>query len=197
MNQIDFDKGNGLVPAIIQDFNTLQVLMTGYMNEEAFQKTINEGKVTFFSRSRKRLWTKGETSGNYLIVKEITADCDGDTLLVKVEPAGPVCHTGAFSCFGDESAKGFVYKLEQIVSQRIDENAENSYTNKLYRKGIHKIAQKVGEEAVELVIEAMNDNIELFRNEAADLLYHLIILLKAKNVKFSEIEEVLQLRHRK
>ncbi|NSW94359.1 MAG: bifunctional phosphoribosyl-AMP cyclohydrolase/phosphoribosyl-ATP diphosphatase HisIE [Bacteroidales bacterium] len=197
MNQIDFKKGDGLVPAIIQDFNTMQVLMTGYMNEDALQKTINEGKVTFFSRSRKRLWTKGETSGNYLIVKEITKDCDGDALLVKVEPAGPVCHTGAHSCFGEESVKGFVYKLEQIVSQRIDENAENSYTNKLYRKGINKMAQKVGEEAVELVIEAMNNNIELFKNEAADLLYHMLILLKAKNVKFSDIEEVLQLRHRK
>lgn len=197
MIQIDFNKGDDMVPVVIQDFNTLQVLMVGYMNEEAWQKTTNEGKVTFFSRSRKRLWTKGETSGNYLIVKEITIDCDGDTLLLKVEPTGPVCHTGNYSCFGKESAKGFVYRLEQIISQRIDDNAENSYTNKLYKKGINKIAQKVGEEAVELVIEAMDENIELFRNESADLLYHLLILLKAKNVKFSDIEEVLRLRHRK
>lgn len=197
MIQIDFNKGDGLVPAVIQDFSTLQVLMLGYMNEEALQKTTNEGRVTFFSRSRKRLWTKGETSGNYLIVKEITTDCDGDTLLIKAEPAGPVCHTGNHSCFGEESAKGFVYRLEQIINQRIDDNAENSYTNKLYRKGINKMAQKVGEEAVELVIEAMDKNIELFRNEAADLLYHLLILLKAKNVRFSDVEEVLRLRHRK
>jgi len=195
--EINFNKGNGLVPVVIQDNNTLQVLMVGYMNEEAFKKTREEGKVTFFSRSKNRLWTKGETSGNYLIVKEITIDCDNDTLLFKVNPAGPVCHTGRKSCFGEETAKGFIYELEQVVSQRIDNNISDSYTNKLFRKGINKVAQKVGEEAVELVIEAKDDNEELFKNEAADLLYHLLILLKTKKVSFSDVEEILQSRHHK
>ena len=196
MDSIDFDKGQGLVPAVIQDSTTLQVLMVGYMNEEAYNKTQKEGKVTFFSRSKNRLWTKGETSGNFLIVNEITADCDNDSLLVKVNPSGPVCHTGNKSCFGEETSKGFLYELEQVVNQRIDENVEDSYTNKVYRKGINKVAQKVGEEAVELVIEAKDDNPELFKNEAADLLYHLLILLKAKKVSFSDIEEILKSRHK-
>jgi phosphoribosyl-ATP pyrophosphohydrolase/phosphoribosyl-AMP cyclohydrolase len=193
---IDFEKGDGLVPAIIQDNNSLQVLMVGYMNEEAYDQTVREGKVTFFSRSKDRLWTKGETSGNFLIVKEITTDCDNDALLIKVDPAGPVCHTGRFSCFGEEVSKGFVYRLENIISERIEGNAEGSYTNKLFKKGINKVAQKVGEEAVELVIEAKDDNIDLFKNEAADLLYHFLILLKTKNVAFEEIEEVLKERHK-
>jgi phosphoribosyl-AMP cyclohydrolase / phosphoribosyl-ATP pyrophosphohydrolase len=193
---IDFNKGNGLVPAIIQDNNTLQVLMLGYMNEEAFKKTRDESKVTFFSRSKKRLWTKGETSGNFLIVKEITIDCDNDTLLIKVNPSGPVCHTGRKSCFGEETGKGFIYELEQIVGQRIDNNVSESYTNKLFRKGINKVAQKVGEEAVELVIESKDDNQELFKNEAADLLYHLLILFKTKGIKFADIEDVLLNRHK-
>ena len=197
MTTLDFEKLNGLIPAVIQDYYTSEVLMLGYMNNKALEKTKAEGKVTFFSRSKNRLWTKGETSGNFLIVKEITEDCDNDTLLVKVDPTGPVCHKGTYSCFAEEPAKGFVYRLEQIISQRIDEDAENSYTNKLYRKGVAKVAQKVGEEAVELVIEAMNDNDDLFRNEAADLLYHILILLKTKNVAFSDIEEVLRLRHKK
>lgn len=196
MIDIDFKKGDGLVPAIIQDSYTLQVLMVGYMNEEAYNKTVSEGKVTFFSRSKNRLWTKGETSGNFLIVKEITIDCDNDSLLVMVDPAGPVCHTGRKSCFGEEASKGFVYQLENIISQRIDGNAEGSYTNKLYKKGINKVAQKVGEEAVELVIEAKDDNIDLFKNEAADLLYHYLILLKARNVAFEDVEEVLKERHK-
>ncbi|HBC78626.1 MAG TPA: bifunctional phosphoribosyl-AMP cyclohydrolase/phosphoribosyl-ATP diphosphatase [Bacteroidales bacterium] len=193
---IDFNKGNGLVPAIIQDNNTLQVLMLGYMNEKALKKTREEGKVTFFSRSKNRLWTKGETSGNFLIVKEITIDCDNDSLLIKVNPAGPVCHTGRKSCFGEETAKGFIYELEQIVSQRIDNNVSDSYTNKLFRKGINKVAQKVGEEAVELVIESKDDNQLLFRNEAADLLYHLLILFKTRGIKFADIEDVLLKRHK-
>ena len=196
MISIDFEKGNGLVPVIIQDFTTLQVLMAGYMNEEAFEKTREEGKVTFFSRSKNRLWTKGETSANFLYVKEITIDCDNDTLLIKVNPAGPVCHTGSKSCFNEETAKGFIYELEQVVNQRIDNNIQGSYTNKLFRKGINKIAQKVGEEAVELVIEAKDDNTGLFKNEAADLLYHFLILLKIKNITFSDIEEVLKSRHK-
>jgi phosphoribosyl-ATP pyrophosphohydrolase/phosphoribosyl-AMP cyclohydrolase len=194
---IDFNKSNGLVPAVIQDNNTLQVLMVGYMNKEAFEKTEQEKKVTFFSRSKNRLWTKGETSGNYLYVKEILSDCDNDSILIKVNPAGPVCHTGSTSCFNEVTAKGFIYELEQIINRRIDSDENDSYTNKLYKKGINKIAQKVGEEAVELIIEAKDDNIELFQNEAADLLYHLLILLKAKDSDLQMIEKVLKERHAK
>jgi len=194
---IDFSKGNGLVPVVIQDNNTLQVLMVGYMNEKAFSKTTKENIVTFFSRSKNRLWTKGETSGNYLNVREIYADCDNDSILIKVDPAGPVCHKGSTSCFADETSKGFIYKLEQVIDQRIKDNSEESYTNKLYKKGINKVAQKVGEEAVELVIEAKDNNIDLFKNEAADLFYHLLILLKTKGVTLESIEEVLKKRHKK
>jgi phosphoribosyl-AMP cyclohydrolase / phosphoribosyl-ATP pyrophosphohydrolase len=196
MNKPDFKKGNGLVPAIIQDYQTMQVLMLGFMNEEALEKTLKEGKVTFFSRSKNRLWTKGETSGNYLFVKEITNDCDNDTLLIKVKPAGPVCHTGSVSCFSEDSSKGFLYKLEEIVNQRIDADIEGSYTNKIYKQGINRVAQKVGEEAVELIIEAKDDDIALFKNEAADLLYHLLILFKVKGVTLSDIESVLKNRHK-
>ncbi|MCX6327036.1 MAG: bifunctional phosphoribosyl-AMP cyclohydrolase/phosphoribosyl-ATP diphosphatase HisIE [Bacteroidia bacterium] len=192
---IDFSKGNGLVPVVIQDNNTLQVLMVGYMNEEAYSKTRDEGKVTFFSRSKNRLWTKGETSGNYLYVEEILSDCDNDSILIKAKPAGPVCHTGSTACFGEETAKGFIYQLEQVINQRIENDINDSYTNKLFKKGINKVAQKVGEEAVELIIEAKDDNIELFKNEAADLLYHLLILLKAKGINLQSIEELLQKRH--
>lgn len=166
--------------------------MLGFMNKEALEKTTSEGKVTFFSRSKNRLWTKGETSGNYLIVDEILTDCDGDTLLIKAYPQGPTCHTGSTSCFKEESAKGFLYKLEHTIEQRIASNAENSYTNSLFKKGVNKVAQKVGEEAVELIIEAKDNNIDLFKNEAADLLYHFLILLKTKNLKLVDIEEVLQ-----
>ena len=188
---IDFSKSDGLVPAIIQHTLTGQVLMLGFMNKEALEKTTSEGKVTFFSRSKNRLWTKGETSGNYLIVDEILTDCDGDTLLIKAYPQGPTCHTGSTSCFKEESAKGFLYKLEHTIEQRIASNAENSYTNSLFKKGVNKVAQKVGEEAVELIIEAKDNNIDLFKNEAADLLYHFLILLKTKNLKLVDIEEVL------
>ena len=196
MIQPDFSKGNGLIPIVIQDNSTLQVLMVGYMNKEAFDKTTIEKKVTFFSRSKNRLWTKGETSGNFLYVESILPDCDNDSILVKVTPAGPVCHTGTTSCFAEETAKGFLYKLEKVINQRIDENRTESYTNKLYKKGINKVAQKVGEEAVELVIEAKDDNIILFKNEAADLLYHLLILLKTKGINLQSIEEVLKGRHK-
>jgi phosphoribosyl-AMP cyclohydrolase / phosphoribosyl-ATP pyrophosphohydrolase len=196
MISIDFNKTQGLVPVIIQDYYTLQVLMAGYMNEEALKKTTEEGKVTFFSRSKNRLWTKGETSGNFLFVKEITTDCDNDALLIKADPSGPVCHTGKKSCFGAEASKGFIYELEHIVNQKIDDDIQHSYTNKIYRKGINKVAQKVGEEAVELIIEAKDDNPDLFKNEAADLLYHLLILLKYKHLTFQDIEEVLKSRHK-
>lgn len=190
--KIDFSKDSGLVPVIIQDNRTLQVLMLGYMNEEAFEKTKQEGIVTFFSRSKNRLWTKGEESGNFLTVKSIDIDCDQDTILIKAVPKNVVCHTGSFSCFGEKNAKGFLYELEEKISQRIDAQAENSYTYSLYQRGINKMAQKVGEEAVELVIEAKDNNEELFKNEAADLLYHFLILLKAKGFSMEEIEEILK-----
>ncbi|HAI80520.1 MAG TPA: bifunctional phosphoribosyl-AMP cyclohydrolase/phosphoribosyl-ATP diphosphatase [Chryseobacterium sp.] len=192
----NFNKSNGLIPVIIQDEVSLQVLMQGYMNEEAFEKTVIEQKVTFFSRSKNRLWTKGETSGNFLCVKDIRLDCDDDTLLILAQAEGPTCHKGTVSCFRTETAKGFLYQLEQTIHQRIDQDVENSYTNQLYKRGINKIAQKVGEEAVELVIEAKDDNAELFKNEAADLLYHYLILLKAKGFSLAEIESILKEREK-
>ncbi len=195
MNQLNFKKGSGLIPAVIQDNTTLQVLMVGFMNEEALEKTEKEGRVTFYSRSKRRLWTKGETSGNYLTVNKITVDCDNDSLLINVDPAGPVCHTGKTSCFDNDSTSGFLYKLGKIIDQRINDDVQDSYTNKIFREGINKAAQKVGEEAVELIIEAKDNNIDLFKNEAADLLYHLLILLKVKGTRLTEIEEVLISRH--
>lgn len=193
---IDFQKNEGLVPVVIQHASTLQVLMLGYMNEEALEKTRAEGKVTFYSRSKQRLWTKGETSGNFLTVEEIRVDCDHDTLLIKVHPQGPTCHTGSTSCFQEETPKGFLYELEKVIEQRITENPEGSYTARLFSRGVNKVAQKVGEEAVELVIEAKDNNLDLFRNEAADLLYHYLILLKTKDLKLQDIEAVLKDRHK-
>lgn len=190
----DFEKTNGLVPAIIQDNRTLQVLMLGYMNEDALRKTEAEGKVTFFSRSKQRLWTKGESSGNFLYVNDIQLDCDNDTLLIKATPAGPACHLGTTTCFGEPNAKGFLYALEETIRQRIESNSATSYTNKIYRKGLNKMAQKVGEEAVEVVIEAMDTQDDLFKNETADLLYHLLILLYGKGFALQDIEAVLQER---
>ena len=190
--KIDFNKGNGLVPVVIQNANTLQVLMLGYMNDEAYQKTLLENKVTFFSRSKNRLWTKGEESGNTLMVKDIKIDCDNDTILISAFPKGPTCHTGTTTCFNDETSKGFLYQLEDTINQRIDDNDEKSYTNQLYRRGINKVAQKVGEEAVELVIEAKDNDPDLFKNEAADLMYHYLILLKAKGFNMADIEDVLK-----
>ena len=195
--KIDFNKGNGLVPVVIQNNETLQVLMLGYMNEEAYEQTKKEGKVTFFSRTKNRLWTKGETSGNFLTVNDIQIDCDNDTLLIKATPNGPTCHTGSTSCFQTETNKGFIYALEKTIHQRINENDENSYTNKLYKRGINKVAQKVGEEAVELVIEAKDNDADLFKNEAADLMYHFLILLKAKGFQLEDIEEVLAARSKR
>ncbi|OBW41509.1 Phosphoribosyl-ATP pyrophosphatase [Chryseobacterium sp. MOF25P] len=189
---INFNKNNdNLVPVIIQDDRNLQVLMLGYMNEEAFNKTKEEGSVTFFSRSKNRLWTKGEESGNFLKVKSIDTDCDNDTILIKAIPTNTVCHTGSFSCFREKAPKGFLYELEEKIRQRIDDKVENSYTYSLYQRGINKMAQKVGEEAVELVIEAKDNNDDLFKNEAADLLYHFLILLKAKNLQLENIEKIL------
>src|SRR4030042_1491964 len=172
--KINFAKNKGLVPAIVQDAVSNKVLMLGYMNEEAYEKTRTEGKVTFYSRSKQRLWTKGETSGNYLIVKEILLDCDGDTLLIKVNPMGPVCHTGADTCFAEtnKATGDFIYQLEEIIRDRQKNPREGSYTNKLFNKGIKKIVKKTGEEAIELIIEALDNNIDRFLEEAADLMYH-------------------------
>lgn len=187
---------DGLMPCIIQDIDTGKVLMLGFMNEAALQKTKELGKVTFFSRSKERLWTKGEVSGNFLMVKEILPDCDNDTLLIKVVPTGPVCHTGADTCFGEKNiAADFLISLEKIIESRKAGMSDDSYTGSLFKKGINKIAQKVGEEAVEMVIEAKDDNIHLFKEEAADLLFHYMILLCAKNVSLDDIKRVLQERH--
>jgi phosphoribosyl-AMP cyclohydrolase / phosphoribosyl-ATP pyrophosphohydrolase len=197
--QIDFKKHpDGLVPAIVQDDVTLKVLMMGYMNEEALQTTLRTGFVTFFSRSRQRLWTKGEESGNLLDLKSMSVDCDGDTILVKVHPRGPVCHTGADTCWNEVNhSTDFLTYLEEIIDLRKRSEDENSYVRKLFGKGQAKIAQKVGEEAVELVIESMRHEPELFVNEAADLLFHYLILLNSKGYKLQDIRDVLKQRHAK
>lgn len=196
--KIDFEKSaDGLIPAIVQDATTQKVLMLGYMNPEAFDHTRETGKVTFFSRSRQKLWTKGETSGNFLDVKEILIDCDADTILIRAMPSGAVCHTGADTCFDEKNEnENFLFELEKIVRARKADAPESSYTAKLFGKGINKIAQKVGEEAVELIIEAKDENDELFKSEAADLLYHLTVLLAAKNIRLAEVLEVLKHRRR-
>ncbi len=192
---IDFKKSGGLVPAVIQDNETLQVLMLGYMNEEALRRTQKEKKVTFYSRSKDRLWTKGETSGNHLLVNEIRFDCDSDALLVKVTATGPVCHTGSTSCFKEDTARGFLYRLQGVIGRRIEQNDPQSYTNTLVRKGVAKVAQKVGEEAVETVIEAVAGNRDRFRYEAADMVYHLLILLRSMGLRLEDIEAELRSRH--
>ena len=194
--QIDFNKGDGLVPVVIQDEQSLEVLMLGYMNEEAYQKTASENKVTFFSRTKNRLWTKGEESGNFLHVKSISIDCDNDTLLIKVNPIGPTCHTGSRSCFNTEYNQNFIFKLEAIIEDRYANPQEGSYINKLRKKGLNKIAQKVGEEGVETVIAALNETEEQFIGEASDLVFHLLVLLKEKNVSLKTIAENLESRHK-
>jgi phosphoribosyl-ATP pyrophosphohydrolase/phosphoribosyl-AMP cyclohydrolase len=194
----DFSKySDGLVPVIIQDANSLRVLMLGFMNEEALQKTKNEGKVSFYSRGKQRLWTKGETSGNYLTVNEIFLDCDTDTLLIKATPAGPVCHTGADTCFNEVNPGFSLALLEKIIADRKSNPSDKSYTASLFQKGINKVAQKVGEEAVELVIESKDDNKEKFLGEAADLLFHYLILLQAKGFQLNDVTAVLASRHKK
>lgn len=196
MKNLNYDKLNGLLPAIIQDAKTKTVLMLGFMNEAALEKTQKEGKVTFFSRTKNRLWTKGETSGNFLNVVDIQSDCDDDTLLIKVNPVGEVCHTGSDTCFDEiNQDDAFLYELERIILDRKNNPDDESYTASLFKKGINKIAQKVGEEAVEIVIEAKDDNKDLFLNEAADLLYHLEVLLAAKEVRLQEVVEVLRVRN--
>jgi phosphoribosyl-AMP cyclohydrolase / phosphoribosyl-ATP pyrophosphohydrolase len=195
---LDFSKLNGLVPAIIQDNQTNKVLMLGFMDQEAYEKTVNEKLVTFYSRTKNRLWTKGEESGNFLDVVVIIPDCDNDTLLIKANPRGPVCHTGADTCFTEKNEDTilFLSYLQELVCRRKIEMPEGSYTTKLFQKGINKIAQKVGEEAVELVIEAKDQNDDLFLNEAADLIFHLLVLLTEKNFHINDVVKVLQSRHK-
>jgi phosphoribosyl-ATP pyrophosphohydrolase/phosphoribosyl-AMP cyclohydrolase len=196
---IDFKKMEGLIPAVVQDAFTGKVLMLGYMNEAALAKTEESGRVTFFSRSKNRLWTKGETSGHFLEVVSMQEDCDGDTILVKAKPSGPVCHTGADTCFneGNTSKTPFIDQLRAIIKDRKANPSEGSYTSSLFSKGINKLAQKVGEEAVELVIEAKDDNKDLFLGEAADLLFHYLVLLEAKGYELDEVVDVLMKRHTK
>ncbi len=198
---VSFEKMGGLVPAVVQDAVTRRVLMLGFMNEEALKTTRDRGLVTFWSRSRETLWTKGETSGNYLEVRDIIEDCDNDTLLIKAVPTGPVCHTGKDTCFGEVnnpeevSAPEFLFYLQEVIRERREFPLEGSYTNHLFSRGLNKIAQKVGEEAVELIIEAKDDNKQLFLGEPADLIYHFLVLLTQKEVGLEEVIEVLKLRH--
>ena len=187
---------DGLLPVIVQDAATLKVLMLGYMNREAYEKTVAEGRVTFFSRTRNQLWTKGETSGNFLLVKDMSADCDSDTLLVKAEPIGPTCHRGTTSCFDTPESEGFVRHLQSVVQQRHREMPEGSYTTKLFIKGVKKIAQKVGEEAVESVVEAVDGNRDRFIYEASDMIYHLLVLMEQMGCSIEDMERELALRHR-
>ncbi|RYY69639.1 MAG: bifunctional phosphoribosyl-AMP cyclohydrolase/phosphoribosyl-ATP diphosphatase HisIE [Chitinophagaceae bacterium] len=193
----DFKKyPDGLLPCIVQDDKTNKVLMLGFMNEAALEQTKQTSRVTFYSRSKQRLWTKGETSGNYLQMLDLLPDCDNDTLLVKAIPHGPVCHTGSDTCFSEiNQSDDFLSKLEEVINDRIAHPSEGSYINGLFARGINKIAQKVGEEAIELVIEAKDDNISLFKDEAADLLFHYLLLLKAKGVSLADITDVLRKRH--
>jgi phosphoribosyl-ATP pyrophosphohydrolase/phosphoribosyl-AMP cyclohydrolase len=202
MNTIEVNFGkspDGLVPAIVQDSTTEKVLMLGYMNQEALEKTKEDGKVVFFSRSKRRLWTKGEESGNFLLVREIAVDCDQDTLLIKAEPLGPVCHTGADTCWDEKNHReDFLVRLEEVIAERrLEGSGDSSYVARLFAKGLNKIAQKVGEEAVELVIEAKDHDDTLFLNEAADLLFHYLILLNAKGYNLQDVTNVLRERHKK
>ncbi|MGF1925668.1 MAG: bifunctional phosphoribosyl-AMP cyclohydrolase/phosphoribosyl-ATP diphosphatase HisIE [Bacteroidia bacterium] len=194
--KIDFEKGDGLVPVVIQDHQTLEVLMLGYMNAEAFEKTKTEKKVTFFSRSKNRLWTKGEESGNFLGVESISIDCDNDTVLIMANPAGPTCHTGSRSCFNTAFNQNFIFELENIINDRYENPIEGSYINKMRTKGLNKIAQKVGEEGVETVIAALAETDEDFVNEASDLVFHLLFLLKEKGKTLEDIALNLEKRHK-
>lgn len=194
--EIDFDKTDGLVPVVIQDAQTLEVLMLGYMNAEAYQKTIKENIVTFFSRSKNRLWTKGETSGNFLHVQSVHIDCDKDTILIMVRPQGATCHTGSRSCFDTAYNQNFILELENIIRNRYEEPQEGSYVNKLRQKGLNKIAQKVGEEAVETVIAALAETETDMINESSDLVFHLLVLLREKGLSLETIAKNLENRHK-
>jgi phosphoribosyl-ATP pyrophosphohydrolase/phosphoribosyl-AMP cyclohydrolase len=195
--KINFSKLNGIVPCVVQDATTARVLMLGFMNEEAYRKTLVEKKVTFFSRSKQRLWTKGESSGNFLELVEILLDCDQDTLLIKANPKGPVCHTGNDTCFNEKNEGWNLGALERIIQDRKKNPQKGSYTTKLFESGMNKVAQKVGEEAVELVIEAKDNNKDLFLNEAADLMYHYLVLLTAKGYSLDDVVSILKTRHLK
>ncbi|MBN8877166.1 MAG: bifunctional phosphoribosyl-AMP cyclohydrolase/phosphoribosyl-ATP diphosphatase HisIE [Sphingobacteriales bacterium] len=195
--QINFSKySDGLVPVIVQDSATAKVLMLGFMNEEALEKTRQLKKVTFYSRSKQRLWTKGEESGNFLLLESIAADCDDDTLLIKAKPLGPVCHTGADTCFNEENRQDFLQVLSETIRNRYEDRSGKSYTSGLFGKGINAVAQKVGEEAVELVIEAKDNDDKRFLDEAADLLFHYMVLLRAKGFSLEDVKQVLQARHK-
>lgn len=196
ITSLDFKKSAGLIPCIVQDAQTSVVLMLGFMNEDALKKTLTEKRLTFFSRTKQRLWTKGETSGNYLTLVDIKQDCDNDTLLIKAKPTGPVCHKGDDTCFAEKNTTNGLSFLENIIQERKRKPKPDSYTNKLFDSGINKIAQKVGEEAVELIIEAKDNNKELFINEAADLMYHYIVLLAAKGYQLEDVVNVLKQRHK-
>ena len=197
--KVDFQKyDDGLVPAVIQDYQTLRVLMLGYMNQEALNHTESTGKVTFYSRSKQRLWTKAEESGNFLELKSIVVDCDHDALLIKAHPVGPTCHTGADTCWSERNHKeDFLFYLEDIIDLRRQASPDESYVSKLFSRGLNKIAQKVGEEAVEMVIESKDDNDHLFLNEAADLMFHYLLLLNAKGFRLQDVLDVLKDRHSK
>lgn len=196
ISSLDWDKTAGLLPVIIQDFKTLEVLMLGYMNAEALEKTQAEGKVTFFSRSKNRLWTKGETSNNFLYVKELFVDCDNDTILIKADAVGPTCHTGSRSCFKTDFNQNFIFELENIINDRYENPIEGSYINKMRSKGLNKIAQKVGEEGVETVIAALAETKEDLINESSDLIFHLLFLLKEKGLSIQDIAKNLEKRHK-
>lgn len=195
-NSLDWEKTEGLIPVIVQDYKTLEVLMLGYMNAEALEKTQAEGKVTFFSRSKNRLWTKGETSNNFLFVKELFVDCDNDTILIKADAVGPTCHTGSRSCFKTDFNQNFIFELENIITDRYENPVEGSYINKMRSKGLNKIAQKVGEEGVETVIAALAETEEEFIGEASDLVFHLLFLLKEKGLSIQDIAKNLEKRHK-
>jgi len=194
-SSLDWDKTGGLIPVIIQDHQTLEVLMLGYMNAEALAKTQAEGKVTFYSRTKNRLWTKGETSNNFLYVKELYLDCDNDTILIKADAVGPTCHTGSRSCFKTEFNQNFIFELENIITDRYENPVEGSYINKMRSKGLNKIAQKVGEEGVETVIAALAETEEELIGEASDLVFHLLFLLKEKGLSIQDIAKNLEKRH--
>jgi len=195
-NSLDWEKTEGLIPVIIQDYKTLEVLMLGYMNAEALEKTQAEGKVTFFSRSKNRLWTKGETSNNFLFVKELFIDCDNDTILIKADAVGPTCHTGSRSCFKTDFNQNFIFELENIINDRYENPVEGSYINKMRSKGLNKIAQKVGEEGVETVIAALAESEKELIGEASDLVFHLLFLLKEKGLSIQDIAKNLETRHK-
>lgn len=195
IQSLDWEKTGGLLPVIIQDEKTLEVLMLGYMNQEALAKTLQEGKVTFFSRTKNRLWTKGETSNHFLYLKDVCLDCDRDTLLIKVHPVGPTCHTGSRSCFKTNYNQNFIFELEDIITDRYENPVEGSYINKMRAKGLNKIAQKVGEEGVETVIAALAESEEELIGEASDLVFHLLFLLKEKGLSIKDIAKNLEKRH--